>query len=394
MVEAESRAYFDFINSISSEHTKKSYNQNLARFMKFCNVAILDNELKIDMEKSAEQLLKIDIEISMKDYIVSLRQDKISYATIHVLLAPIYHFCEMSDIVIRKSKIKKYMGEKKKVVNDRSYTHEEIARLLNVADIRIKAIILLMASAGVRVGSIPLLQLKHFKKFEYTYKITVYEYSTDVEYFTFCTPECAKAIDNYLEYRKRNGEILTPDSYLIRKLFDINDLEQIKNHSEPIKIDTLRTLINVTTIKAGLRQTNHILKRRERKEVALTHSFRKFFTTECSKAKVDREIREMLLGHKLGIPDAYLRYTDEDMFQEYQKAINNLTINEENKLRREVQELKRERTNYDFLNERIDSIQSGLVEILNMATKNKTSEEVNELYKSYERTIGKLKNGK
>ena len=26
----------------------------------------------------------------------------------------------------------------------------------------------------------------------------------------FCTPECGKAIDTYLEYRKRNGEILKP----------------------------------------------------------------------------------------------------------------------------------------------------------------------------------------
>lgn len=61
MMEAESeiltnsRPYFDFINSISSAHTKKAYNQNLARFMKFCEVAVLDNdkEQKIDMDKSA-----------------------------------------------------------------------------------------------------------------------------------------------------------------------------------------------------------------------------------------------------------------------------------------------------------------------------------------------------
>jgi integrase len=344
------------------------------------------------MEKSAEQLLKIDIEKSVIDYIVSLRKNNNSHNTILVLLAPIYHFCEMSDIVIRKSKIKKYIGERKTVVKDRPYTHEEISRLLNVADIRMKAIILLMVSAGVRVGSIPLLRLKHFKKFESTYKITVYENTND-EYLTFCTPECSKAIDNYLEYRKRNGEILTPDSYLIRKLFDINNYDQIKNHSKPIQIDTLRTLINMTTIKAGLRQTNHITKKKERKEVALTHSFRKFFTTECSKSKVDKEIREMLLGHKLGIPDAYLRYTDDDMFQEYQKAVNSLTINEENRLKVKVENLEREKTGYDFLNQKIESIQSSLVEILNMATKNKSPEEVNELYKSFQ-SIGKLKNEK
>lgn len=59
----------------------------------------------------------------------------------------------------------------------------------------------------------------------------------------------------------------------------------------------------------------------------------------------------------------------------------------------EVDTLKREKTNYDFLNQKVESIQSSLVEILNMATKNKTPEEVNELFKSYQRSIG-LKNDK
>ena len=99
----------------------------------------------------------------------------------------------------------------------------------------------------------------------------------------------------------------------------------------------------------------------------------------------------MLVGHKLGIPDAYLRYTDDDMFNEYQKAINSLTINKENRLQIKVDKLEKEKTNYDFLNQKIEGIQSHLVEIMNMATMNKTPEEVNELYKSFEK---KLKNDK
>ena len=36
----------------------------------------------------------------------------------------------------------------------------------------------------------------------------------------FCTPECAKAIDTYLEFRERCGEKIGPDSPLFRKDFD------------------------------------------------------------------------------------------------------------------------------------------------------------------------------
>jgi hypothetical protein len=40
---------------------------------------------------------------------------------------------------------------------------------------------------------------------------------------TFCTPECAKAIDDYLDYRRRCGEKLTPESPFIREQFDRSD---------------------------------------------------------------------------------------------------------------------------------------------------------------------------
>jgi hypothetical protein len=58
---------------------------------------------------------------------------------------------------------------------------------------------LLLASAGIRLGSVSELRLRHLKKIpEYNlYKIIVYE-NTREEYYTFCTPECATAIDNYL----------------------------------------------------------------------------------------------------------------------------------------------------------------------------------------------------
>jgi len=299
--------------------------------MKFCNLDSVDNLLKIDMQKS------------IINYVVSLKNDNISYSTINVLLAPIYHFCEMNDIFLNKKKIAKYKPERMRVVNDKTYTDKEIAKILNIADIRMKVIILLMASAGLRAGAVPTLRLRNIDK----NKITVYEKTND-EYFTFCTPECRQAIDNYLEYRTRNGENLTPESYLIRQQFDVNDL--IKKSVKPIQVGSLMTIVKAITIRAGLRRTNHIGKenKKERKDIALTHSFRKFFTTTCIKSKVNPEIREMLMGHKIGLATAYFRPTEEDMFAEYQKAVNNLTINEENRLKIKVVKLEAEKDKFDM----------------------------------------------
>ncbi|PWU82072.1 MAG: hypothetical protein DLM72_03700 [Candidatus Nitrosopolaris wilkensis] len=48
----------------------------------------------------------------------------------------------------------------------RSYTKEEIAKLLSVADPRDRCIILLMASSGIRVGAIQTLKVKSIKRLD------------------------------------------------------------------------------------------------------------------------------------------------------------------------------------------------------------------------------------
>lgn len=103
-----------------------------------------------------------------------------------------------------------------------TYSHFQFGVLsVDIAGLRMKVCILLMASAGLRVASIPSIKIKHLERIDkyYLYKITVYENSNE-EYYTFCTPECASFIDEYLDYRQRNGEKLIPEAYLIRNEFD------------------------------------------------------------------------------------------------------------------------------------------------------------------------------
>jgi hypothetical protein len=77
-----------------------------------------------------------------------------------------------------------------------------------LCDERGKVIVLLMASTRMRVGALPELKLKHLKRFNidnniFIYQIQIYASSKKYTYKTYCTPECAQAIDKYLEYRKR-----------------------------------------------------------------------------------------------------------------------------------------------------------------------------------------------
>ena len=55
----------------------------------------------------------------------------------------------------------------------------------------------------------------------------------------------------------------------------------------------------------------------------------------------------MLLGHSTGLDDKY--YRPGDLLQEYLKAIDALTINEENRLKKKVEVLKAKRDEIEML---------------------------------------------
>jgi integrase len=106
------------------------------------------------------------------------------------------------------------MSESENKHECRSYTVEEISRLLEISDEREKAIILFLASTGIRVGTVHPLHLKDLKRWiidengSYISQVKVYSSSSKYGHYPFCTPECALAIDNFLEFRKRYGEKL------------------------------------------------------------------------------------------------------------------------------------------------------------------------------------------
>jgi hypothetical protein len=77
-------------------------------------------------------------------------------------------------------------------------------------------------------------------------------------------------------------------------------------------------------------------KGRIRKNVRLTSGFRKFFDTQLIYARVEPRTKELFLGHSIGLDDHYFKPGDNYVLQEYLKAVDNLTINEENRLRKEL----------------------------------------------------------
>lgn len=342
----ESKAYFNFIHSIKSEITKMNYRNALFRFLHHYGLDI-DSFVKTDPK---------DIENLLIDYMVLLKEKKKSLSSLNIITSAVTHFCVMNDISIMTKKVNKFKGENETSGNgnDRGYTTEEIQTLLNASSVRMKMVFLVLCSTGIRIGALPIIRLKHIKKLEDKglYQFTIYANSPEHRYETYCTPECALLIDSYLHsYRERFGEKLTPDSFLLRQDFDFNDLEQIRKNSEPVTVESLRSTVRNYLIKTGLRVPNLDLEHNgKRHEVPQSHGFRKFFETRLIESDVNPMAVLRLVGHKGGLDNkSYFRPKEDFILSEYEKAIDALTIDPVNRLRKKVEKLEVEKNQFESL---------------------------------------------
>ena len=63
-----------------------------------------------------------------------------------------------------------------------------------------------------------------------------------------------------------------------------------------------------------------------RNELHPCHSFRIFAITQMQRAKIDKTIREMIVGHSMGLDSVYYKASEEEIFEEYKKTFDYLQI--------------------------------------------------------------------
>jgi hypothetical protein len=112
----------------------------------------------------------------------------------------------------------------KNYADDRISTIEEIQKLLEYPDRRIKAIVYTMTSSGIRLGIWNYLKLGHIRPIEkgegiIAAKVIVYA-QKDEEYFTFISKEVYHALADWMKYRENSGELIDENSWLMRDLWD------------------------------------------------------------------------------------------------------------------------------------------------------------------------------
>ena len=367
-------SYRVFIEGLKSEVTKAAYSYALQKYMIHLKISNPD-ELLIHLENP-----KI-IQEQIIEYLIQLKNPphSLRYATRSQYLAAIMTFYDLNEVALNKKKIYRYLGEEERPIKNRGYTTEEISKMLAVSDERARAIILVLASTGIRIRAIIELKLEDLVIIpDYgLYQVCVYSDSRQ-RYLTFTTPEAAKAIDVYLKYRERCGERLTTKSPLFRDQFDREDIVSI-HEVKPLKLRTVERLVSRTVEKSGIRTVERITelhseKGKIRKNVKLTAGFRKFFDTQLICSSVEPRMKELFMGHSIGLDDHYFTPGESYVLQEYLKGVDNLTINEENRLRIKLDELAKKNDEIGTMElkhrEEIKSIREQMNQIMVMVQRN------------------------
>jgi integrase len=352
-----------FMYALRAEETKRQYPKRLQTFLDYLQIPGGTVEIKCNLfhkyiEEKGNHWLEGELLRFFTLQNLRAERKEISTETIKNYLKPIKLFCEMNGIIINWKIISKGIKRGDRCSSDRPPSREEIQKLLEYPDRRIKPIVLVMVSSGIRVGSWDYLRWKDIipiQKNDSTVvaaKITAYNTKTNKKYFSFISLEAYNALKDWMDFRQSFGEKITPESWLMRNLWQIKS-QRYGNYlglaKHPIKFspDGIRMLINDAWKIQGVRERKE---NSERKRYAFKslHGFRKFFETECQKVMKSINV-SILMSHDTGIVQHYYKPKEDELLEDYLKAVNFLTIDEENKLKKEVTELTKKNKEKEYM---------------------------------------------
>jgi integrase len=345
---SEEDPYSIFVFAMNAPQTREKYTTRLDRFFRFVNIQ--GNTMR-ERCKAFAEISKNDniwalnsVRKFLQVYKERVEKKEITGATIRNYVKSIKLFCEMNDILIPWKKITRGLPRGRKYAEDRVPTIEEIRKIIEYPDRRIKAIVFTMVSSGIRVGAWDYLQWRHISPIErngqvVAAKITVYAGSEE-EYFSFITAEAYHELHKWMIYRKESGETIDSQSWVMRNIWDTKRgyMKGLVTAPKKLKSSGVKRLMEDALWTQGLRKKLREGKRRH--EFQTDHGLRKWFKTRCELSRMQPINIEELMNHSTGISDSYYTVTESQLLEDYLKAVPCLTISPENRLILENQEIK------------------------------------------------------
>jgi integrase len=311
-------------------------------------------------------------------------------------------FCEMNDLVLNWKKITRGLPRGRRAANDRAPTLEEIQRLVEYPDRRIKPIVYTMSSSGIRIGAWDYLQWKHVLPITndngeiIAARLLVYGGDPE-EYYSFITPEAFNSLQNWMDFRASYGENISGKSWVMRDIWQTTNITYGSNlglATCPIKLKSsgIKRLLERALWDQGLRHP--LSKGVRRHEWKAAHGFRKYYKSHAEQVMKPINV-EITMGHDIGLSESYYKPTEQEVMQDYLKAVDNLTINgDKTVLKKQVERIKQETRDNEYiikgkLQEKDEEIRSMKEDLSSMRSQMNDVLEVLKIAKSKNGMIGK-----
>jgi integrase len=376
-----------FYQGIKSPETKDKYTRTLRRIL--CDILedLLHGSLEdraaqlVDMAKKdphwiTNVLLTLSRKLKERTELDKSDPNYLNPESFDNFFKPIKKLLEMNDVPIVWKRIYATFPERSNRNETRGYTRQEIQKMLNFTNGPIdKAIILIAASSGIRIGGfnltwedvIPVYRVDDKLLLEITESesdnadiacaiLKIYR-GTPEEYPAFITPEAYNALMDYrMSWIKDVGREPKPKDPLFKKAgFFVR----------PLNPDAIKARVDAVIKKAGIRTP--LAKGKRRHEIPVMNGFRRFFN-KANKETLSKDSplaalikKEYMMDH-VGLTQLdrnYFKTHVMELIEEYLNAVPNLTISDVERQKLRIEKLENDKA--DLLSQNKDLL--GLAKI-------------------------------
>lgn len=208
-----------FLYALKAPETRRQYPRRLKVFLDYLKLEGPVEQQAIEFLTRMKQNLQW-LQLSLMQFVSFqkelVRSGEISCSTIANYYKATKLFIEMNidAPIINWKKIIRGIPTGKKAANDRDPTIEELAKISEYPDRRMKSIIYIMVSSGIRLGAWDFLQWKHVEPLTsdggegVATKLTVYAGESE-QYYCFIVHAAYTALKEWMDYRRQHGERIT-----------------------------------------------------------------------------------------------------------------------------------------------------------------------------------------
>ena len=308
-------------------------------------VAQLVKHGKDDPEWTRDLLINLSRKLRERTELAKGDPDYLNPGSFGNYFNPVKKLFDMNDIALSWKRIYSTYPEQDNLPDTAGWTREEIAKILSHArDAQTRAIILVLASSGVRAGAMDALNWGDLTPIYRTNKelvldpgegevacamLEVYRGSSEA-YTTFVTPEAFAALQ---DYGRSWAEIMGRQAGQDDPMFVIN--RGVPHRMAPLSI---RRRVLAAVVDAGLRGQ---VGESKRYKVPLMNGFRRFWNKTCKEVlSGDSTLgslikKEYMMGHRglTSLDENYFKTDALELAREYVTAVPDLTIDDSDRLR-------------------------------------------------------------